>query len=133
MSMSDVEERLRWAHPLSPQYAAGSMLLIEAADEIARLQSEVERLRGRCKELEADQQFAKGTLLCPEWAKSQVLIKQAEAVEDAAKEIRQDPVNSQSAWGRGWLDGRESAARMAEDYAQRLRQQAAESEGGNTP
>ncbi len=43
--MSDVEQRLREAHPTSTQYALGSNILLEAADRIAELEAENARLR----------------------------------------------------------------------------------------
>jgi hypothetical protein len=39
--MSDLVQRLREAHPHSPQYANGSMIFAEAADEIERLTAEI--------------------------------------------------------------------------------------------
>ncbi len=42
--MSDIEERLRDAHPVSQQYAAGSNLLLEAASEIGQLRARVAML-----------------------------------------------------------------------------------------
>lgn len=41
--MSDIEQRLREAHPNSQQYAGGSMILLEAADEIASLRQQIQR------------------------------------------------------------------------------------------
>ena len=57
-----------------------------------------------------------------------ILRKQAEAVELAARESVENAVLSNSAWGHGWIDGRETAVRHMLDYAQRLRQQADEAE-----
>ena len=63
--------------------------------------------------------------------KAWVLRKQAEAVEAAAKETAKDAVVTNSAWGRGWIDGRETAARHMVDYATRLRKQADQQESTN--
>ncbi|MDX1816072.1 MAG: hypothetical protein R3180_00025 [Marinobacter sp.] len=41
--MDDIEQRLRDAHSGSQQYAAGSMILLEAADEIASLRHQLEQ------------------------------------------------------------------------------------------
>lgn len=41
--MTDIEQRLREAHPNSQQYAGGSMILLEAADEIAHLKQGLQR------------------------------------------------------------------------------------------
>ena len=57
--MSELSERLREAHPISQQYANGSKILLEAADEITRLQAECEKLRAReTKLVEALEPFA---------------------------------------------------------------------------
>lgn len=59
--MSDIVERLRHAHPSSQQYAAGSMILSDAADEIERLRADLKtafeeswKARVRVSELEAE-------------------------------------------------------------------------------
>jgi len=39
--VSDIEERLREAHPNSQQYAFGSKILLEAADEIREFRARV--------------------------------------------------------------------------------------------
>lgn len=44
--MTDLIDRLREAHPRSTQYALGSMILSEAADEIEQLRAERDALRG---------------------------------------------------------------------------------------
>lgn len=79
--MSDIEQRLREAHPISQQYANGSKILLEAADEIARLQAENEALRAKadlfrraCEDLLDERPLEQAF----------ILRKQAEAVEEAA-------------------------------------------------
>lgn len=95
MSMSDVEERLRWAHPLSPQYAAGSMLLIEAADEIARLQSEVERLSNYII-LNGDQIFS-GDWACAQChPNSDILVDGFECGFHLAQRLKQQAAESEN-------------------------------------
>jgi len=49
--MSELSERLREAHPISQQYANGSKILLEAADEITRLQSRVKEMEAEKAEL----------------------------------------------------------------------------------
>lgn len=47
--MSDIEQRLREAHPNSQQYAAGSMIFLEAAEEIASLKQQLQRQASAAK------------------------------------------------------------------------------------
>lgn len=42
--MTDIVERLREAHPNSMQYAAGSTILADAADEIEKLRSSLKEM-----------------------------------------------------------------------------------------
>ena len=47
--MSEMEQRLREAHPDSQQYANGSMILLEAADYIANLKQQLSRQASAAK------------------------------------------------------------------------------------
>jgi len=56
--MPDIVERLREAHPHSPQYALGSNILLEAANEIAQVRENYERAMHRVSALEHDYETA---------------------------------------------------------------------------
>lgn len=47
--MTNIVKRLRDAHPQSPQYFNGSMLLAEAADRIEALESAMLELSNKCQ------------------------------------------------------------------------------------
>lgn len=100
-----------------------------ATEEITRLQSEVERLRGRCSVHESRLGDYEEYM---ERVPSMILSRQAEAVEDAIDKLRSEHNNipgtvlSPKEWAL--LSG---DLRFLERHAQRLRQQAAESENGN--
>lgn len=47
--MSDIEQRLREAHPNSQQYANGSKILLEAADQIASLKQQLAKQASAAK------------------------------------------------------------------------------------
>lgn len=49
--MSELPERLREAHPNSQQYALGSNILLEAAQEIESLQAQLSEAREECERL----------------------------------------------------------------------------------
>lgn len=101
-------------------------------EEITRLQSEVERLRGRCAELESvlGSAWASHCLEAVDWvdqakevlsrsdSASWLLRKQAEAVEAATTKCQ---IKSAT-------DDSKCYSAALQDYAQRLRQQAAESD-----
>lgn len=50
--MSDIEKRLREAHPISQQYANGSKILLEAANEIRDLRQRARDCEGAIQRLE---------------------------------------------------------------------------------
>lgn len=85
---------------------------------------EAEKLRGRVSELEADKQNAKGTLLCPQWAKAQMLRKQAEAVEECEADLKSLPEYLN--FSEAEMAGFKCAIQHLKGESQRLRQQADE-------
>ena len=111
-------------------------------EECARLQSEVERLRGRCGDLESENKYLRArddsliSFLVNEAGLDMVSVKaacghipnedawllrkQADAVEPAIRTALRNLGNADLS--------EEDIERFAEDYAQRLRHQAAESE-----
>lgn len=157
--MSDIEQRLREAHPNSQQYASGSKILLEAADEIAAARDEAERLRGRVAELEHLIRYAQvesGVCMCGDEIKSHnqasghspvdiwdhasgkalegtseawLLRKQAEAVDKVNRRLT--TLSEETSERMNSKLVAQYCASVAGEEAQRLRQQAAELEAGD--
>lgn len=107
------------------------LVIGEAASRLTRLQSEVERLRGRCEELEelvhsqgrnnAELQRVLNKGATP--YQPYILRKQAEAVEAAVKEAMPGPCGPPDDPPAGYQEFCEGVVSVR-DYATRLRQQA---------
>ena len=127
--MGDIEQRLRQAHPLSSQFAIGSRIFLDAAEEIARLRQQLEQAEARVNELESEIEFISG--IGSKLTQAATLRKQAEAVEAFLSDLRDKQERQADDFGvavKRTLVGQG----QLEDYAQRLIQQADEIEKGGS-
>lgn len=139
--MSDIEQRLREAHPNSQQHAGGSMILLEAADEIASLKQGLarqanldvmmhfedmraakERLESRCAELEDAVSTCAVVAKDGGWLDKSLHDQLAPALNGNGKAWL---LRKQADAIDDWLHGEPEMGDLA-DYADRLRQQADE-------